>query len=519
MAKSARPTDSTDAGADLEQLAVAAFLAGRDAESAELWTRAHQEHLDAGRIEAAVRAAFWLAFGLMRSGEHARASGWLARAARLLDACGPDCVERGYLLFTDALRAIFSGENESAHAGFEECTRIAARHADADLGALAAHGLGRALIRLGRVAEGERLLDEAMAAVDAGTVSPIVAGDVYCGVIEACHEILDMRRAQEWTAALGQWCESQPGLEAYRGECMTRRAEILRFRGDWQNALAEAVRACERLSRPPRPAAGAAHYQRGELHRLRGEFDAAESEYREAAARSRKPWPGPALLRLARGDTEAAAAAIRPLLAESAPPDLRSDVLSAAVEIFTAASALDEAAAAAAELAEIAARFATPLPRALAARASGMVALARGDAAAALPALRTASAAWQELDAPWEAARTRALIGRALRALGDAIGAEAELRAAHRAFAGLGAAPAVSEMDRLLHEAVPGGLTAREVEVLRLVAEGLTNRAIGERLFISEKTVARHVANMFGKLGLSSRAAAAAWAIRHGLTA
>jgi tetratricopeptide (TPR) repeat protein len=274
---------------DLERLATAAYLVGRVADGADIWARAYHQLLNRGHTERAARCAFWLAFGLLNKGEPAQAGGWFARARRLLDDGAHDCVEQGYLLFPVGLGRIMEGDNAGAYTAFGQAFEIGDRFGDPDLVTLAQHGLGRALIRLGQRVQGMALLDEMMVAVTAGEVSPIVAGDVYCGVIEACQETFDLGRAREWTAALSHWCASQPDLVLYRGQCLIHRAEILQLHGAWPDAMEEAQRACERLSRPPgQPAVGAAFYLRAELHRLRGQFAKAEAAYRQASK-----WAGP----------------------------------------------------------------------------------------------------------------------------------------------------------------------------------------------------------------------------------
>jgi DNA-binding CsgD family transcriptional regulator len=505
---------------DLERLAVAAFLAGRDEDSAGAWERAHQLCLHAGEAARAVRCAFWLAFGLLNRGEVARGGGWLARARRLLDEGGLDCVEQGYLLVPGAIQRFFAGDVAAARASFDHVVALGERFRDPDLVTLGRTGQGRTLIQLGRLAEGMALLDEVMVAVMAGEVSPILVGATYCSVMDACQELFDLRRAREWTAALSHWCASQPDLVPYRGQCLVYRAEIMQLHGAWSDAAEEAQRACEWLSRPPGPDAGPAFYQRAELHRLRGEFARAEQAYRQASQLGRPPQPGLALLRLAQGQVEAAAAAVRRAVEEAQDRLGRAKVLAAHAEIMLAAGDVLAARAAADELTGVAADLDAPLLRAIAAQATGAVRLAEGDARAAAGALRRAWAAWQEVEAPYEAARTRVLIGLAYRALGDRDTAAMELDAARWVFRQLGAAPDVVRVEALVREAAPeaaGGLTTREVEVLRLVAAGKTNRAIAADLFLSERTVDRHVSNIFDKLGVASRAAAAAFAVEHGL--
>jgi ATP/maltotriose-dependent transcriptional regulator MalT len=507
---------------DLVSLGMAAFLVGRDEESADALGRAHREYLTRGDWPRAAASAFWVAFGLLDRGEHAQAGGWLARAGRVLDDHECDSVERGYLLLPRALQAAGRRDFAAALDIFGRAAAVGERFGDRDLVAIARHGQGRALVDLGRTAEGVALLDEAMAAVMTGEISPVIAGVVYCSVLSACHGIFDLRRAREWTAALTRWCANQPELVPFRGQCLIRRAEVLQLQGDWPDAVDEAKRARDVLTSPPaRPGVGAAWYQLAELRRLRGELAEAEEAYRQASIAGRKPQPGLALLRLAQGQPDVAAAAIRRVLGEAVDPRTRPIALAAGVEILLAASQVGEARTVADELAGSSAESPVPFLQALSAGATGAVLLAEGRPRDALGPLREASAAWQELDAPYQAARIRVLVGLACRALHDTDTCAMELEAAGRTFRALGAAPDLARVGSLTRRPAPepadGPLTGREREVLRLIATGKTNRAIAEVLTISEKTVARHVSNIFVKLGLNSRAAATAYAYEHGL--
>jgi ATP/maltotriose-dependent transcriptional regulator MalT len=504
---------------DLERLAVAAYLAGEDLVSTDTWVRAHQECVRAGNPGRAVRCAFWLVIGLMLRGELAPAAGWLARGQRFAgDVEGR--AEEGCLLLGDAVQLMFGGDPERANALYSRAAEIGVRFGDPDVTAMARLGEGQTAIMLGRTADGLRLLDEAMVAVTADETSAAMTGLVYCAVIETCQEIFDVRRAREWTTALSRWCESQPELVPYRGQCLVHRAEILELQGDWPDAIDEAQRACERLAEPPHPAVGRAFYRRGELHRLRGEYDAAERSYREASSYGQSPHPGLAQLRYAQGQIDSAATAIRQALNEAQDRVTRSSLLGACVEIALAGNSVQAARTAADELASIAAEFGAPLLDALSDHATGAVLLAEGDPVAALEPLRQACTRLQELDAPYDVARVRVHIGLSYRALGDVDTAEMELDAARAVFERLGAAPDLARVEELPGTAAretAGGLTRREVEVLRLVATGKTNRAIAAELFLSEKTIARHVSNIFTKLGVSSRSAATAYAYQHDL--
>ena len=508
-------------GEDRERLAAAAYLAGYGEASSDLWAQASHECARIGEVARAARCAFWLAFALVNGGELARGGGWIDRAQRLLDERKLDCVEQGYLRYAAALRAVFSGDVGAGLTGFHEAAGMGERFRDPELTALARIGEGRCLIYAGEVAAGVALLDEAMVAVEANEVSAIATGDAYCTVIDGCAELFDVARAREWTAALSRWCDAQPELMLYRGQCLVHRAEIFLMRGDWHEALEELDRARGRMVEPAYPRIlGAAAYLRAEVHRLRGEFAAAEAAYRQAGEHGRQPQPGLALLRLAQGQTDVAAAAIRRAEQEADDPLTRARLLGPYVEIVLAAGDVDAAQPAAAALEAIATELRQPYLDAVAAHATGMTLLVTGDSGGALLALRRAWSGWHGLEAPHDAARARVQIALACRALGDTDGADMELDAARAAFEALGAIPdaaavgalAPSDGQRL------DGLTARELEVLALVATGSTNRQIADQLVISEKTVASHVGHIFTKLGLSSRSAATAYAYEHGLT-
>ena len=505
---------------DLEWLAIAAYLTGRDAESTEAWTLAHRASLDRGAHAHAVRCAFWAGFGLVQRGEMAQGGGWLGRAGTLVSQHGLDCVELGYLLLPEALMAMGAGDLDTALDRFSDASELAQRFGDRDLVALGAIGRAEALLRSGRVPDGMRLFDEAMVSVTAGETSLVVSGIVYCAVIDACQQVLDLRRAREWTAALDRWCAGQPGLVPYRGQCLVHRAQILQVGGKWGEAMTEAQWACERLAEPPHPAIGMAYYELGELHRLRGEVADAEAAYRRAHAAGRQPHPGLALLRLAQGRLDAAVAAIERALDDASDHVTRVQLLPAFVEIMLAAERTADARRASDELAELAAGTHTGLLDAVAAEARGAVLLAEGEPRAALEALHVARRAWQDMEAPYESARVRVLIAVACRAIGDPDTADLECDAARSTFERVGAGPALQRLDELA--GLPGAqatlpVTARELEVLRLVAAGKTNREIAEALAISERTVERHLGNVFTKLDVSNRAAATAYAYGHGL--
>jgi DNA-binding CsgD family transcriptional regulator len=499
---------------DLERLATAAYLIGRDVEFRRSLDRAYHAWVLGGEPSRAARCAFWLGLTLLIAGETGQANGWLARAQRLVE--GRECVEQGYLLLPVAEVHLGEGNPGAALAAASAAAEIGHRFGDADLSTVAAHLQGRALMQQGQVQPAFRLLDEAMVAVTGGELSPIVTGLIYCSVIDACQQVFALRRAQEWTSALSRWCEQQPEMLAFTGTCLVHRAEIMQLRGAWVDAMAEACQACERTTRASghKPPAGA-FYRQGEINRLRGEYEAAEEAYRSASRLGAEPQPGLALLRLAQGQVDAAGAAIRRVLNTATDPLRRARLLPAYVEIALASGEMPESRAASAELDGIAERYATDLLRATAAHARGSVELADDVAQAALSSLRSAFDLWQRLEAVYETARVRLLIALACRALGDIEAAELEFDAARAIFEGLGAKPDLAALDSLRTPSTRArqhGLTARELDVLRHIAAGKTNKAIAAELSLSERTVDRHVSNILGRLGVGSRAAATAYA-------
>jgi DNA-binding NarL/FixJ family response regulator len=509
------------AGADLELLASTAYLLGHSEECRQALQRAHHAYLAGGNRRRAARCVFWVAFTLLLEGDLAQAGGWLARTRRLLEHEQQECAEHGFLLLPVTVQASVAGDYETAEATAARAAEIGARAGDADLFALALHFHGRALVQQGRVREGLALLDEAMVAVVAGEVWPPVAGNIYCSMIDACQEIFDLRRAHEWTAALAAWWEKQPDMITFTGQCLIHRAEILQLHGAWPEAVEETKRACARLAHgADKHATGAALYRQADIYRASGDFTAAEDAFRQASQWGHEPQPGLAMLRLAEGKTDAAEAAIRRVVAETNDRLRRAKLLPAHIEIMLAVGDVPAARDAATEFTEIADDYDTPALRAAAGHALGAVRLAEGDARGALVALRRGWQVWRELDAPYEAARVRVLIALGCRALGDEDSAALELDAARRVFAQLGAGPdltRVTALNRTRIDPAAHGLTARELQVLRLLATGKTNRAIAADLIVADKTVDRHVTNIFTKLGVSSRAAATAYAYQHRL--
>lgn len=509
--------------ADLERRATSAYMLGLDDEYVESLKRAHNAYLESGEMPNAVRCAFWIGHCFMFRGETVRGTGWFARAKRLLDITGEDCVEHGYLRIPDLLQQLGRGNHDAAVRIAEEAAEIGERFDEADLIWLARDGKAKALLMLGRVEEGLRLVDETLVAASMGELSPIVTGIVYCNTIAFCRAAYELRRVREWTKALSAWCEQQPEMVAHNGLCLVHRAEILLMEGDWAAALEEAQRSVARFTRGMlnQMSCGRAHYCQGEVHRLRGDFEAAEAAYRRASLHGCEPQPGLALLRLSQGDAEAAEAAVRRVIAETTTDLRRAAILPAYVEIAIAKGDLGRAKGACREMEDISERHHSEIVYAMASHCKGTVDLAEGRASEALAALRPALVVWTELGAIYEVARLRARIAKACRMLGDEETAVMEEEAAYNIFEELGARPdppgGVSVGDSDGGASAARDLTSRQLEVLRLVAAGMTNREIADELFVSEHTIARHIQNIFAKLNVSSRTAATAFAFENGL--
>ncbi|MEU6137571.1 LuxR C-terminal-related transcriptional regulator [Nocardioides sp. NPDC047086] len=502
---------------ELEDFAVAAELTGNHDETVAALQRAFRRSQEAADLGRSVRCAFRITMTAYVHGEGALARGWTARAESLV-ADVEDGVELGWVDFLRLFRALDAGDFATAGRCADGVTERGRRYGEPDLTALGLCSQGRMALYSGRIAEGLALLEEAMVQVIAGEVSPVVAGHVYCTAIEGCQEISDFGRVAEWTAALERWCAAQPGLLTFTGQCAVHRGQLLRLHGEWQEALEEFEHATRRYQEVHAPdAAGLAAYEAGEVLRLRGEYAEADAAYERAADRGFDPQPGLALLWSARGQGAAALAAVDRLLAETAGPVQRCRLLPAAIEVLLEAGEVDRARDVAAELDELAGHFGCVWLEAAAAHAYGTVELAAGDAAGALPYLRKAQQLWARAEAAYERSQARLLTGRALAGVGDTESSRRELEAARTLFRQIGSRPAADEADRLLAPSLPAGLTAREAEVLRLVASGRSNAQIAADLVLSEKTVARHLSNIFTKLDVRSRTAATAFAFEHGV--
>lgn len=500
---------------DLESWGMAAFLTGRLAAAAGLRERAHHAHLAEGDRDGAARTAFWLALTCTFRGEPARAAGWFSRMRAVLGDDFAGSLWEGYLLLSEAMRALHSGDADAALRLSAQALAVAQRYDDVDLLVLGGNGHGQALLASGDLAGGLGELDGVMLLAMGAPVNPQAVGVVYCAIVANCKECLDVDRSREWTRVLDEWCARQPGLVPFQGACIVHRSEMLQLGGEWDRALGE----LEGLIAHPGPnenTVGEALYLRAELHRLRGDHEAAEQGYRAALAAGKDPQPGLALMRAAQGRHDVALLALTRALEEHRPLQLTIRLLCALAEVALLAGDDAGAAAAAERIVALAAASDSRFLQAAAGLAEGRVAVHRGRAQEAVAALRPALERFTGAGSPYDVARCRIVLAAACEQLGDRETARLERDAARDALVRLGARADLDALEgRTRGDA--HGLTPRECDILRRLATGATNREIAEDLVLSEKTVARHVANVFAKLGVSNRASATAYAFEHGL--
>lgn len=507
---------------DLERQATEAYLRGADDATEALWIQAHNESLQQGDVPRAARCVYWLVLDLFNRREWARGNGWLERGMHLLEPVDENPA-LGLLLVLAARNQLRQGDVDVAFQSALRANELARRFNDPELNVFSRMALALVHARRGEPVPAASLFDEIMVGVTVDNVSPIAVGVVYCAVIEACRSLFDFSRAREWTAALDRWIATRPNIVAFRGKCLVHRSEILRQSGAWSEALVEAERACtwsgshESSFKYP---TGDAFYELGEIHRLRGNHDQATAAYRNASEHGHVPEPGLTLLQFAQGKRDVAATSIRRLASAQQPHLTRAEVLLAAADILTSIGDLTTARAAADELARMSEVVRAPAVRAYADQANGTVSLAENQLPDALSRLREAWTLWQELELPYQAARVRTLIGQACQQLGDHVASAFEFDAARQFFQRVSAQPDIAQVDELRQPKRMSGshaLSAREMQVIELVAKGKTNREIARQLSISERTVDRHVSNILLKLNLPTRSAATAYAYQNDL--
>jgi DNA-binding CsgD family transcriptional regulator len=495
---------------DLESLAGACWWLGEVEEYAVASAELHRRLLDEGQPVRAALTAFELGYTEVVRGREEAGVGWMARARRLFEEL-PEAPERGFVLVVDAQAAMVGGDLEGAAELAEQALALGEEHDLPTLVALGRFLCGAVAVHRGQTERGLRSVDEAMLPVQAGQVAPEWVGLLYCDTIQLCHDLMDLPRAQRWTTLTERWCEGYAPAVMFTGICRVHRAQLRVVRGEWERAEQEAQQAAEDLEGLDVGVAAEAHYSLGELCRLRGEPDAAERAYRRAHELGRDPLPGLALLSLQRGRRQVAASILDAALAAQVFPLARAPLLAARVEVALAGTDPGESTAYLEELTRIAEEHASPGWRAESRRWRGAVLLARGMPAEAVRELRQACALWQEMDAPYQVCRIGPDLADAYEALGDRDTARREREKAAAVLQRLGV-PDVPPAERDL-----GGLTPRELEVVVAVADGCSNRQAARALHISERTVARHLANVYLKTQVTSRTAAVAWARERGL--
>ena len=495
---------------DLAAYADAVWWLGRIDDNLRLNAAACDALLAESRPAEAAWAALVLGIFHMSRGDEPLGMGWIGRAGRLAEGI-PECPVHGWLLLlTEVEPSLTAGRPTAAVDAARRMREIARRLHEPELLAAGIHSEGRALIRSGHVADGLSLLDEAMVTVLDGKLAPFITGTLYCHTIAVCHEVADVRRMTRWTELAERWLATFPAAVAFAGLCAVHRAQLQLIHGRWEDAERTALQVVSDLDANRVDYAAEAWYVVAEARRLRGDSRAAGA-YDEAHARGRDPQPGRALLQLQGGDAAGAATSVRTALtAVGGDPLRRAPLCAAAVEIAVSAGRPGDASSAASELAATAATYATSGLEAMAGWARGAVLLAEGRAEEALPVLRDACRRWHEVGAPHDVAGICVRLAEAYRALGDEASAAAEEARAEETYDRLGVPRPRAE--------APGGLSRRECEVLTLVAEGRSNREIGERLFISDRTVGRHLTNIYNKIGVISRTQAARYAIERGIT-
>ena len=507
---------TTDDAAALEAQADALWWTSRIDESIAVRQRAYAAYVEAGDLQRACYHAYFLSIDYALKGEPATSSGWFMRAKDDLPA-DADCRERALLTLLEADRATGQGRTDDALDLAGDALATGRRLRDADIVALATECRGRILISAGRHADGVALLDEAMTSLLARQTTPIATGMVFCDVLNACMEIADFGRAREWTEAAARWYEAMPGPSPFHGICRIHRVEVATLRGAWDEAEDDARLAAQDLERVRPVFAASARYALGEVLRRRGDLAAAEAEFEQAHRMGREPMPGLALLRLARGDLDGAAGWLRLAPPETSNLSHRAALTAARAQIAAAQGDLALAAAACEDLEDLVRRHPVPLLELAWRAACSVRLLAEGHGDLAAAAANRAFALARDLGLPHEAATARLVLGLACRRTGDEGRARLEIAIARDEFERLGAVLDARKADDLLRVGGGHGLSEREVEVLRQVSRGRTNREIARELVISEHTVARHVQNIFRKLGVTTRTAATTYAMEHDL--
>jgi DNA-binding CsgD family transcriptional regulator len=503
---------SSLSAAELDRFGESLFWLDRPDDSITVLGRAFRAHVADGNHVGAARAAWQLFYDHALVGEMALANGWLERTRRETDHAKDPAVS-GFLAVAESDVAAAAGALEDAVTHAERAVELGRGTGHADLTAMALQAKGRALVACGRFDDGLTALDEAMVAVVNGELTPLFTGWVYCNALSACHDLADLTRAIEWSDSAMRWCDDLREGRLYPGICRLHVVELATLRGTWDSAAVMAQQACDELTSHDPRYAGEAHYLIGELHRMAGDLDLGEEAFTRAHQLGRVPQPGLARVRLAQGRLDAAVNGLQ--LALEPPPQAplrRTELLATLVEAHLAAGDIEAADTAAAAMADVVGAAGSTYLDAVKQITEAGVLLARGDALAACRRAGEAVERFQGLGLPYDEARAREIRGAAALVIDELDTAQLELAAARETYQRLGAEPDERRVAALLGEAPASPLSSREIEVLRLVARGGTNKQVAGELVVSEHTVARHLSNIYTKLGVGSRSAATAWA-------
>ena len=489
---------------DLDAMAVAAWRLGRGKESLRVAERVFAQLSRTDPSSAAMKAVelglAWFTRGDVNIGR-----GWMNRARRLLDA-ESEGESHGYLVYLEALVAMVSRDADALANRVTTLQGICGRLDSPALTALCRVAEALAAIGETRIADAYALIDEAMLPVLADEVPIDWAGDIYCVVLNQCHRLADLPRMREWTHSMDRWCTDFAASANYGGVCDVHRLQIQAAGDDYRMLEERLAAASSALEEVNGYAAAEGYYQLGEVRRLRGNAEGALAAFARARALGKDPQPGEALLRCAQGDGDRAWTDLRVALAGE---DLsgRMRLLHGAVDVALARGSVEEAERHCAEMESGAEAFGTPGFRAWAAHARGAILVQQGQHPDALASLEAALREYRTQQSRYETAQVYEWMAVAHRGLGDEELAAADTATAENIYAQLGVEPA-----HVCGATTPGGLTRREIEILAHIASGATNKQVAEQICISEKTVGRHLANIYAKLGVSSRTAAVTWA-------
>ncbi|AKK26107.1 helix-turn-helix transcriptional regulator [Mycobacterium sp. EPa45] len=494
---------STD---DLSSYGMAAWRLGYGRQSMQLSEQAFNRLNAANDVQGAAMKAVEVALQWLNGGNWAITRVWLNRARRLNEK-HPDDQVLAYVLYLESALAGEEGHRDLAAELVEQLGEVTTRLNSPGFNALLSTATGVTMLPFARTTEAFAQLDEAMMPVLADQVPVDWAGDIYCAVIHECHRMADLSRMRSWFEAMEVWRQGPKVSSSWYGTtCEVHKMDLHSATKDYAHVEQRLLDALAKLGDFP-STAGQGYYELGEVRRRRGDIAGAREAFDKARDLDHDPQPGEALLRCQLGEDTAAATDLRMRIDAEHDSINRVRLLPAAVDIALARNKIDEADQCCTELEADAEKFDSPGFRAWALQARGAVLVKQSREAEALPILQDALRRYRSTQCRYDMAQVYEWMSLARRGTGDIAGAEADAANAAAIYQQLGAVST-----RAVPAAAPGGLTKRELEVLAGVAAGLSNRDVAKKLFISEKTTARHLANIYVKIGVSSRTAAAAWA-------